>query len=123
MGSPVAAPCWAEDDPSKARHKIADPAILNLIGALDGTLTLEGRRETPGRPVPGACASHRVELLIWAWDISNPRSPGTVVATRKCRINCNETVSPPYRLSNGGKSGCLLYTSPSPRDRQKSRMP
>ena len=32
-----------------------------------------------------------------------PKIP--VVATRKCRINCNETVSPPYRLSNGGKSG------------------
>ena len=23
----------------------------------------------------------------------------------------------------GGPGGCLLYTSPSPRDRQKSRMP
>jgi hypothetical protein len=29
----------------------------------------------------------------------------TVVATRKCHINCNETLSPPCRLSNGGKSG------------------
>src|ERR1019366_7387184 len=28
-----------------------------------------------------------------------------VVATRKCRINCNETLSPPYRLSNGRYSG------------------
>ena len=28
-----------------------------------------------------------------------------VVATRKCRINCNETLSPPYRLSNGRQSG------------------
>src|SRR5947209_19642531 len=27
-----------------------------------------------------------------------------VVATRKCRINCNETLSPPYRLSNGRQS-------------------
>ena len=26
-------------------------------------------------------------------------------------------------LNNGGVSPCLLYTSPSPRDRQKSRMP
>ena len=26
-------------------------------------------------------------------------------------------------LSGGGAYGCLLYTSPSPRDRQKSRMP
>ena len=29
----------------------------------------------------------------------------TVVATRKCRINCDETLSPPYRLSNGRYSG------------------
>ena len=28
-----------------------------------------------------------------------------VVATRKCRINCNEILSPPYRLSNGRQSG------------------
>ena len=27
------------------------------------------------------------------------------------------------RVLAGGHSGCLLYTSPSPRDRQKSRMP
>ena len=27
------------------------------------------------------------------------------------------------RVSSSGGSGCLLYTSPSPRDRQKSRMP
>ena len=26
-------------------------------------------------------------------------------------------------LRTGARSGCLLYTSPSPRDRQKSRMP
>ena len=26
-------------------------------------------------------------------------------------------------LSGGSNTGCLLYTSPSPRDRQKSRMP
>ena len=27
------------------------------------------------------------------------------------------------RVIAGGPAGCLLYTSPSPRDRQKSRMP
>ena len=27
------------------------------------------------------------------------------------------------RAKTGGIKGCLLYTSPSPRDRQKSRMP
>ena len=28
-----------------------------------------------------------------------------------------------YSISNTAEYGCLLYTSPSPRDRQKSRMP
>ena len=28
-----------------------------------------------------------------------------------------------YNLSSANKKPCLLYTSPSPRDRQKSRMP
>ena len=30
---------------------------------------------------------------------------------------------PTYALVNAVISACLLYTSPSPRDRQKSRMP
>ena len=28
-----------------------------------------------------------------------------------------------FIIAAGGEGGCLLYTSPSPRDRQKSRMP
>src|SRR5678809_1545139 len=32
-------------------------------------------------------------------------------------------VKPGYLMRNGVPYGCLLYTSPSPRDRQKSRMP
>ena len=31
--------------------------------------------------------------------------------------------SKPFLKSLGGDNGCLLYTSPSPRDRQKYRMP
>ena len=29
----------------------------------------------------------------------------------------------PEARASGAETGCLLYTSPSPRDRQKSRMP
>ena len=29
----------------------------------------------------------------------------------------------PSKTMRGGSNNCLLYTSPSPRDRQKSRMP
>src|ERR1039457_7119991 len=54
---------------------------------------------TPERsfPQPSAQASFRLILRL-------EKTPGRakcVVATRKCRINCNETLSPPYRLSNG----------------------
>src|ERR1022692_1420311 len=36
---------------------------------------------------------------------STGRIQSSVVATRKCRINCNETLSPPYGLSNGCYTG------------------
>ena len=40
--------------------------------------------------------------------------------------NSGQTVTERIRIESGGDVGigtCLLYTSPSPRDRQKSRMP
>ena len=36
-------------------------------------------------------------------------------------VNASSTTRPSRRVTTSG--GCLLYTSPSPRDRQKSRMP
>ena len=35
----------------------------------------------------------------------------------------SESIKIPYRHPFTGQYTCLLYTSPSPRDRQKSRMP
>jgi hypothetical protein len=36
-----------------------------------------------------------------AYGTAEEAAEKSVDATRKCRINCNETLSPPYRLSNG----------------------
>ena len=54
-----------------------------------------------------------VEVSALAWADASPEVGATVVLEEQ-------------RLSNGVLNGfytCLLYTSPSPRDRQKSRMP
>ena len=41
----------------------------------------------------------------------------------KIGIDGLEKIISIYEINNDHLSGCLLYTSPSPRDRQKSRMP
>ena len=38
-------------------------------------------------------------------------------------VLCGIVFSSPAERAEAGPSACLLYTSPSPRDRQKSRMP
>ena len=37
--------------------------------------------------------------------------------------DCIDKVESPYELVLVAKESCLLYTSPSPRDRTRSRMP
>ena len=46
---------------------------------------------------------------------------GRAIATG--RRNSSSFRSKGSAINSGGVRGCLLYTSPSPRDRQKSRMP
>ena len=43
-----------------------------------------------------------------------------VVSNASCTTNC---LAPLAKVINDNYGICLLYTSPSPRDRQKSRMP
>ena len=64
------------------------------------------------------------ELLCWDF-VSTPSNPGSFMALREGKENnINQ-----YAKANSivteilCANGCLLYTSPSPRDRQKSRMP
>ena len=70
---------------------------------------LAGGAPLPGAPLPGA---------------PMPGAPGSGMPGTP-----QESVVAPYEISGGDQSiaanpnACLLYTSPSPRDRQKSRMP
>ena len=49
----------------------------------------------------------------WTLDIADPEAIKTVVAATAARFGGLDALV----------NNCLLYTSPSPRDRQKSRMP
>ena len=61
------------------------------------------RRDVPYRTTGDP--KHRLDLFLPLADSVRAR-PGPVVV-----------------FVHGGRNSCLLYTSPSPRDRQKSRMP
>ena len=65
-------------------------------------------------------SAEQAELLFGGGTIFRVQAPGplkgtwVVVKVNKKSIKISSLVGP---------DGCLLYTSPSPRDRQKSRMP
>eukprot|EP01015_Nassula_variabilis_P015583 TRINITY_DN2328_c0_g1_i7.p4 TRINITY_DN2328_c0_g1~~TRINITY_DN2328_c0_g1_i7.p4 ORF type:complete len:101 (+),score=37.70 TRINITY_DN2328_c0_g1_i7:66-368(+) len=65
-----------------------------------------------------ACGSNKGELVLW-----DTKENLHVVSNFKERVSAN--IKPKIEDCNkeGQDGHCLLYTSPSPRDRQKSRMP
>ena len=68
-----------------------------------------------GQPIAGALADRfgtRRVLII-----------GAVIYSVGILVLANATGPTGLHLGGGLLMGCLLYTSPSPRDRQKSRMP
>ena len=65
--------------------------------------------------MPVFAADHTIEML------SSSDGQMMVFKPAVLKINPGDTVT--WKASNPGHNTCLLYTSPSPRDRQKSRMP
>ena len=53
----------------------------------------------------------------------SPDGKRVAYTVRRFNLADNEGLSDLYLANAGGGEACLLYTSPSPRDRQKSRMP
>ena len=75
-----------------------------------------------------AGASYRLRLLAAhsaTSSVSCSRTPGeipTIIGHRSAFVNKHQLI-PVCREQSTVYKSCLLYTSPSPRDRQKSRMP
>ena len=92
---------------------VAVDGIINISTPNDDCITCTG------------CTCHYVNVTILQSDIdaasgnTNPSQNGVVT------VQYNQCTSPsPQTTQDYTVSGtCLLYTSPSPRDRQKSRMP
>ena len=63
------------------------------------------------------------KLLFVDKDIIDPSVPQLLGALPLFLCHGRPVHADPARLERALVIGCLLYTSPSPRDRQKSRMP
>ena len=70
---------------------------------------------------------YRFRVILENFGVSTPRSELTkqVVDVTRPDLSFDQITLDVYnsRVYMAGKHTCLLYTSPSPRDRQKSRMP
>ena len=78
--------------------------------------TRDGIRDASKRPLTFSFNGGPGSSSVWL-------HLGVLGPRRVLMQNDGELPPPPYKLTDNEYSLCLLYTSPSPRDRQKSRMP
>ena len=125
-------PCGLSPTKSKAIHRLSEILLEKHSGVVPDNF--DDLEELPGVGhktasvvmsqafgVPAFPVDTHIHRLMWRWGFSNGR-------------NVNQTEKDAKRLFPKEKwnklhlqiifyGSCLLYTSPSPRDRQKSRMP
>ena len=95
------------------------------------TVIIRLRRGAIPARIDAETVNFRNKIIISIACASNRPPPGTVhgarppVHQRTAPVGAHDGVEAPLAGPLGGHllAGCLLYTSPSPRDRQKSRMP
>ena len=63
-------------------------------------------------------------LIAWTLPLSAQQKAERITVENGGRLKLiSETDREVVRMQRGPRTGCLLYTSPSPRDRNVSRMP
>ena len=115
----------AHDDPQ--RRDRADEALLQLDGAAIGTLHSFAQRLLGEHPVeaglpPGVDVLDEISSQVefeqrWQVFLDALLDDDTMAHTLLCLEACG------VRLGDLRSLTCLLYTSPSPRDKRQSRMP
>src|SRR5678810_635550 len=109
---------WGEVDPPTFVRHIAAQLVQNelLAAILPGDTVIDPARP-PARPAGRA-----------GFTLTGPIAPAATRGNTSEGIDVwgpgtGSSVDPPPGRTPLRSGGCLLYTSPSPRDRQKSRMP
>ena len=89
--------------------------VTRVMVEVQGAGGSGGKRNSNGAAMGGGGGGGYARKFI---DVTSIASATVVVGTGGPSQTSNDTDG-----TTGGDSSCLLYTSPSPRDRQKSRMP
>ena len=100
--------------PDTADTSLVRPSDWNA----DHTLTGFGTAAEKDAGVPNGVAT-----LDAGGKVPVSELPAAVLGALSYQGTWNASTNTPTLTSSTGTKGCLLYTSPSPRDRQKSRMP
>ena len=99
--------------------------LVDWVTALEGKHILADRQRGPD--LLRGCAGEHAGRLLEALHLHQPhthiQNGYTTVRSIAARKNCSMRSSFALCACGAGIDACLLYTSPSPRDRQKSRMP
>ena len=101
-------------DPQLGQALLADPSLMREVGA--NPKLVEAQEQTLQRyqeisQARGQDATTRARMAETMGQVGQQERAG------------REALQAQMQRRGMGGSGCLLYTSPSPRDRQKSRMP
>ena len=100
----------------KTNELMATPGVTGTVAAATPTATA-------APTITGVATPTSMASTVPTAQSAQTAGTATVAGTTPTMTAATGTVTAPAVAAQGTVSTCLLYTSPSPRDRQKSRMP
>ena len=101
----------------------AEPAIASNVNIKDAFSALDS--SASNGPTSGTAVTKNTTLPLFgcrAWVNFAGNSYTSISSENRCAIRASGNIEKVVRTATG-KYTCLLYTSPSPRDKRQSRMP